>query len=170
MAGNKYIYNNSGALAEKELIQSSAGAGDAGKGIALDSAGKLDNSFMPTGIGAETKQLTTSEDLSSGDWVNIYDNTGTPTARKADATTVGKRAHGFVLAGTTSGSNATVYVAGINTGRSGLTGGTTYFLAATAGSETDTAPSASGNVVQEVGIALSATEVAFQPSKPITVA
>jgi len=167
---DKYLYNNSGVVTEREATASSAGAGDAGKIIALDGTGKIDNTMMPTGVGAETKSLTTSEDLAAGDWVNVYDATGTPTARKADATTTGKLANGFVLAGSTSGNNATVYVTGINTQVSGLTGGSDYYLDTTAGGETDTAPSASGNVVQRLGKALSATEIAFEPGDPIVLA
>src|SRR5512143_1765954 len=96
MAGDKYLYNNVGALTEKAAIQSSAGAGDAGKIPALDAAGRLDNSMMPVGLGAETDVITTSEALSAGDFVNIWASTGTK-VRKADATTAGKEAHGFVL-------------------------------------------------------------------------
>jgi hypothetical protein len=43
MAGNKYLKNASGVVTEEASIQTSAGAGDAGKIPALDSAGKLDS-------------------------------------------------------------------------------------------------------------------------------
>ena len=43
----KYIKNNSGQLAEVEATTTSAGAGDAGKIIGLDSSGKIDTSMMP---------------------------------------------------------------------------------------------------------------------------
>src|SRR5512139_3232941 len=97
MAGDKYLYNNSGVLTEKTAIQSSAGAGDAGKIPALDAGGKLHSSMMPTGTATETDDITASEALSAGDFVNIYDSAGAK-CRKADATTAGKEAHGFVLA------------------------------------------------------------------------
>lgn len=165
-----YIALITGKLREVAATVVSAGAGDSGKIIALDGTGKLDSSVLPTGVGAETKTLTTSEDLAAGDFVNIYDNAATPTARKADATTAGKEAHGFVLASSTSGQNATVYVAGVNNQLSGLTGGVAQYLATTAGAPTATAPSASGNVVQRLGVALSATEVAFEPGITVEVA
>jgi hypothetical protein len=198
MAVKKYLKNSAGAIAEEAAVDASAGAGDAGKIVALntsgvladtiinskttsagagdsgkipalDASGKLDTSFMPVGIGADTASIVTSENLSAGDLVNIYDNSGTPTARKADATTAGKEAHGFVLASTTSPAAATVYFEGSNTGVSGLTAGN-QFLSTTAGGLTGTAPSATGNVVQRVGVAVSATVLNFEAQQPITLA
>ncbi len=150
-------------------ITTTAGAADAGKIPALDGTGKLDNSFMPTGIGAETKSVIASESLSAGDFVNIYNNAGTATARKADATTAGKEATGFVLSAVASGSTATVYMAGINTILTGLTAGGRYVLSTTAGSVVvrASAPASTGNVFQEIGVALSATEIAFEPGEPV---
>lgn len=158
MAGNKYLKLNSGVPTEEASLQSSAGAGDAGKIVALDSTGKIDSTMMPTGIGADTASIVTSENLAAGDFVNIYDDGGTPTARKADATTAGKEAHGFVLAGVTAPAAATVYFEGSNDQVSGATAGKVY-LATTAGGFVGTAPSASGNVVQQVGVATSATSI-----------
>lgn len=167
---DKFLKMVSGRITEKEATVQSAGAGDAGELVALDAAGKLDTSVMPTGIGAETKVAPASEALGAGDWVNLWSDGGTLKVRKADATTAGKEAHGFVLAAVESAANATVYVAGINNQLSGLTLGATYFLTTTAGNESATAPSAAGNVVQALGPAISATEIAFQPSTPVTLA
>ena len=149
---------------EIEAIISSAGAGDAGKVPALDASGRLDSSFMPVGIGADTKVVTTSENLAAGDFVNLYDNAGTLTARKADASSAsaGKRAHGFVLAASTSGNDAEVYFEGPNTQLSGLTAGTMYALSHSSpggvvalGSATTTA----GHILQELGIATDTGEI-----------
>ena len=91
--------------------------------------------------------------------------------RKADATSAGKEAHGFVLAAVASGASGTVYPEeNVLTGLSGLTPGARQFLAATAGTRSETAPSTSGNAVQIVGVALSATELLFRPETPITLA
>ena len=163
--------NASGVL-DATIVNSkttSAGAGDSGKLPALDAAGKLDNSFMPTGIGADTSSIVSSENLAAGDLVNIWNNTGTANVRKADATVAGKEAHGFVLAAVTSPAAATVYFEGSNTGVTGLTPGP-QFLSATAGLCTATAPSASGNVVQRVGFATSATNMNFQSQTPVVLA
>lgn len=168
MAGDKYIYNNSGTLTEKEAIQSSAGAGDAGKIPAVDSTGKLDLSLMPTGIGADTAVITASENLAAGDLVNVWDSTGFK-VRKADATTAGKEAHGFVLSAVTSGNPATVYFIGSNDQVTGLSPGP-QFLQTTAGTADATAPSGSGNVVQRVGVATSATVLNFTQGLPYVLA
>ena len=148
---------------------SSAGAGDASKVPALDASGKLDQSFMPVGIGADTAQILTSEALSAGNYVNIYNNGGTANVRKADATTAGKEAHGFVLSAFGSGVNATVYFEGSNTAVTGVTPGVQY-LSTTVGQGTSTAPSSTGNVVQRIGFATSSTSVNFQSQPPVILA
>lgn len=168
MAGDKYIYLNGGTLTEKAAIQTSAGAGDAGKIPALDAAGHLDTSMMPTGIGADTASITASEALAAGDLVNIWNSTGAK-VRKADATTAGKEAHGFVLAAVSSSATATVYFEGSDTGVTGLTPGVQY-LSTTAGVATATPPSASGNVVQRVGVATAAASLNFDMGTPIVLA
>jgi len=198
MAAHKFIKNNAGTLTEESAVTtsagasddgkivalnasgvldativnsktSSAGAGDSGKLPALDGSGKLDNSFMPIGIGADTASITASEALSAGDLVNIWDDTGAFKVRKADATTAGKEAHGFVLSAVSSGANATVYFESSNTGKTGLSPGKQY-LSTTAGGCTTTAPSGSGNVVQIVGIATSSSSMNFQCTIPYVLA
>lgn len=146
----------------------SAGAGDADKIPALDASGRLDTSVMPVGIGADTATIQASEALASGDYVNIHNVAGAFRVRKADATSAGKFAHGFVLSAVASGANATVYFEGTNTGVSGMTPGEVY-LSTTAGLGSNTAPSASGNVVQLVGVASGATAVNFEKSTPIVI-
>ena len=165
---DKYLYNNAGQVTERELTVSSAGAGDAGKGVALDGTGKLDNSTMPVGVGADTKALTATEALASGDFVNVYASTGAK-CRKADATT-NKPAHGFVLAAVDQDATATGYFEGTNTQLTGLTAGSPYFLSTSAGGVTVTAPSASGNIVQRVGVAVSDTEISFEPGDAVLLA
>ncbi|CAN5813916.1 hypothetical protein BH20PSE1_BH20PSE1_01010 [soil metagenome] len=169
MPGNKYIANNVGTLTEVAALQTSAGAGDAGKITALDASGKLDTSFMPTGIGADTAAIVSSENLAAGDFVNIWNDAAAFKVRKADATVAGKEAHGFVLAAVTSPANATVYFEGSNTAVTGATPGP-QFLSTTAGGFVATAPSGSGNVVQRVGYATSATVINFQSLTPFVLA
>ena len=90
----------------------SLGEPSAGSIVALDESGKIDETMMPTGIGAPTRAFLTSESLSAGDLVNIHDDEGIMKVRKADATDVGKVAHGFVEEAFASGTTATVYFAG----------------------------------------------------------
>lgn len=167
---NKYISQQAGALTEVEATATSAGAGDAGKIPALDGTGKFDTSLMPTGIGADTATIQASEALAAGDLVNIHNVTGAFRVRKADASTSGKEAHGFVLAVVSSGANATVYFEGSNTQVTGLTPGTKFLSDSTPGGTTATAPVGAGKVVQKVGYAASATVLNFQSLEPIVLA
>jgi hypothetical protein len=167
MAGDKYITNAAGTLAEKASVQTSAGAGDAGKIPALDSSGRLATNMMPTGIGPDTAAVTASEALAAGDFVNIWSSGGSFRARKADGSASGKEAHGFVLAAVSNGATATVYSAGRNTQVTGATPGVQFLSATTPGGFTATAPSGSGQVVQRLGVAVSATEIVFEPAAPI---
>ncbi len=166
---DKFIKQVAGTLTEQEALVQSVGAGSAGKIVALDAQGKLDNSVLPTGIGADIASLVASEGLAAGEFVNIYNDAGTPKCRLADATTSGKEAHGFVLAAVTSGALAVVYFEGTNNQVTDATAGP-VFLSTTAGRFTSTAPSAAGNVVQRVGIATSATSVNVECGQPVVLA
>lgn len=190
----KVITNNAGQLAEVASISTSAGAADAGKLVATNASGQVDGSFLnttvssapskllmtgadgkidptvlPTGVGADTAAIVASEALAAGDLVNVWNNSGTANVRKADASTAGKEAHGFVLSAVSSGSTATVYFEGTNTQMTGLTPGRQY-LSTTPGKCSATAPTGSGQVVQVVGFAISATAMNFQSELPITLA
>lgn len=169
MPASKFLALVSGRIREVIATVTSSGAADDGKIVALDNTGRLDNSVMPVGIGTETKNIQASENLAAGDLVNIWDSAGEFRARKADATTVGKEAHGFVLTNITSGNTANVFLEGTITGLSGLTPGRKY-LSTTPGQSTSTAPSTSGNVVQGVGVAVSATELTFEPTEGVVLA
>lgn len=166
----KYLENNGGQLREVNGTATSAGAGDAGKIVQLNSSGNVDITMLPPGVGAQTKLAATSENLSAGDLVNLWNDSGTIKARKADASN-GRRAMGYVLSSVTSPANATVYLDGTISGLTSLTPGAIYYLsAATAGGVVSTAPSTAGQISQEVGPALSATEIDFEPRQPITLA
>lgn len=171
MAGNKYLSNVGGFPTEILSVQSSTGATDAGKIIALNSAGTLDVSMLPTGIGPDTSTLTASEALAAGAWVNVYSNAGAFAVRNADASGgTAKMAHGFVLAAVASGAAATVYFEGANTQVTGMTPGNVW-LTATPGVGSATAPTASGNIVQPLGTAVSATNINAEIGKqPIVLA
>jgi hypothetical protein len=170
-AGRIPALNNAGIL-DPSLVNaknSSAGAGDAGKIAQLDGSGRLSSTMMPVGFGDDTKTLTASEALAAGDLINVWSDSGTAKVRKADATTAGKEAHGFVLSAVSSGASATVYFEGANTACTSLTAGV-QFLTTTAGRTSTTAPSGAGNVVQRVGFAVSATEMNLQINAPIVLA
>lgn len=170
MAADKYIYNNAGRLTEKAGTQT-GGAGSANKIVALNAAtGLLDVSMMPVGIGPEVFVTVCSEALAAGDFVNLWLTSGATKARKADSTTAGKEADGFVLAVSSNpGDPATVYLEGINNQLSTMTLGAKQYLS-TAGARTETAPSGSGNVVQLLGKADSASEMYFSQNEGFVLA
>lgn len=167
---DKYVALVSGKLKEKTAIDTSAGAGDAGKIPALDSAGRLASSMMPAGFGAETKTIAASENLAAGDFVNIHVSAGLK-VRKADASGgAAKKAHGYVLASVTSGQNATVYYGNINNSVSGFTAGDELFLSASVpGAATTTVPTTAGHIVQRLGIATAATEILVELAQEVEI-
>jgi hypothetical protein len=189
----KYLVNSSGAPAESNTVQTSAGASsadkvpslnasgfldssivnskatssgaaDAGKLVALDSAGLISSTMVPA-IG-DSAAFTTSEVIGAGALVNLHNSTGTK-ARNADASN-GREAHGYAPTGAGSGASCTVFLDGLNTVLSGRTPGATQYLAATPGGITETAPATAGQIVQRVGVALSATSARIRPYRPFT--
>lgn len=167
----KVLTHSGGNLTEMSIgIATSAGAGDAGKVVALDGAGRIATAQMPAGIGAQTKDYQATEAISAGALVNVYDVSGNFRIRNADATVVGKKANGYVLAGIASAATGTVYLAGINNQLTGLAPGDLYLSAATPGAVTATPPTGTGKIVQRVGYALSVTEALIELDSPIVLA
>jgi len=140
----------------KSTVSTSSGGGSAGEIPGLDSNGKLDVSFFPTGIGPETQSATASEALSAGDWVNFHDVSGTKSVRKANATDHTKPTEGFVKQSYSSSASATVYTAGDNdrvpVGTFVASDvGLEAFLSTTAGGTTKSPATSTGNLIQSVG-------------------
>ena len=159
---------------EIEGTDASAGAGNAGELVALDSNGRIDSSMMPVGIGADTKLIQASENLAAGDFVNIHDVTGSARVRKADASVAAaaEMADGFVLNNVTSGNNATVYFEGANTAVTGLTAGVTYALSHTTPGGVvalSAASTTAGHLLQILGVATSATEINVEISRDVVI-
>lgn len=125
---------------------------------------------MPLTRADTAAQLAAGETLVAGDLVNVYLDASTIKVRKADASVVGKEAHGYVLAGVASAASATVYFSGLNNNFSGLTAGIQYLSATTPGKPTATPPNTSGGIVQKVGIAVSTTAIVFNFGEPIGLA
>ena len=123
--------------------------------LTLDENHKCSLSLLPTSR-RTYKIIAASEVLAAGDFVQIYDNSGTPAARKADASD-GKLASGYVRAAYDSGASATVYTSGVNDMVSGRTAGRVWL--GESGAATQTEPTSGW--YQEIGVALSATEIDF---------
>jgi hypothetical protein len=169
MAAKKYLKNNAGVLTEQPGTVVSSGAANDGDLVALDATGRIDQSMMPVGVAADTAQITASEALAAGDFVNVWNSSGAK-VRKADASVSGKEAHGFVLAAVANGAAATVYFEGRNTQVAGQTPGPVFLSASIPGAAVGAAPSGAGQVVQRLGVAVSATEINFENGQVIVLA
>lgn len=118
-------------------------------------------------VAAATSTLTATEAISAANFVNIFSSSGAK-VRKANATDDTKPANGYAQAAIGNGSSGAVQGPGKISGLSGLTPGATYYLDTTGGAITTSPPSGSGNLVQEVGVAVSATEMLFHPKVGVT--
>ncbi len=134
----------------------------------LDAAGRLAESMMPAGWGANTNTGTASEALSAFKLIDIGSTGG---IRLADATNA-YPCKGFVKAAVASGATATVYKDGTLTGLSGLTPGASVYLSSAGGITQDvsTIEATSGAISQEIGWASSATTVEFNLQEPVYIA
>lgn len=166
----KFLKNNNGAIAEEAALLTSGGAADANKIPALDNSGRLDVTFMPTGIGADTGNAVATEALSANDLVNVWNNAGVHSVRKADGSSKGKEAHGFVLSAVSIGDQAKIYFEGTNAGLTGVLPGIQYLSDTVPGKSTTTVPTATGHIVQVVGFGFSANAINFQYNNPIELA
>jgi hypothetical protein len=143
-------------------IQTSAGAADANKIPRLNSLGQVDETMLPN---QEVYEKQASEALAAGAIVHVRSD---GQIENADATTSGKEAMGFVKTAIGATSTGKYYGEGIVGGFVGLTQGAKYFLSKTAGGITnDVSSFTDGNVVQEVGRAISQTELQFEPKTAI---
>lgn len=124
--------------------------------------------FDPTS-GPDFETILAGEDIPPNNLVNIYNDGGTPKARKANATDNTKPCHGFAKDNILSGASGRIYFRGASDRRTGLTAGL-YYLSTTAGGITQTAPTGSGNIQQAVGVASSATDLQFEPQPFIEIA
>lgn len=167
MAGNKFLKKNANGDIEEEFsVQATAGQGDAGKVVALDADGMIDETMLRS---SEVVSMVASETLAAGNIINIWDDAGTPKVRKATNTGVATKGMGFVKDNITSGATGKVYFEGKVTGLSGLTPGKEYFLGV-AGAIVDNTelPTAASSIVQQLGKAYSATSITFE-AQPIII-
>lgn len=162
MAGNKYLTigaNNIPTMVAAS--QTSAGAGDAGKLVALNSSGLIDSTMLPSST-AVTR--TASENIAAGGLINEFLST-TIKVRNADNSTY-KPVHGYAPSAITSAASGPVYLftGPAITGLTGLTVGGECFLD-TAGNITQTAPT-SAALLQKVGVAATSSSVDFMLGPP----
>lgn len=157
-----------GEIEQFNPIEISTGSGDAGKIFKLRSDGKIDESLLPPGITPDLDTFIAFENIAAGDFVNIFSDAGVAKIRKADASTISKKAYGYVLIAVTTGNIGFVYYDDKNNQLSLLAGGTEYFLSATVpGGITSIEPSTTGFISQKVGIASSVNSMHVNIQRPI---
>jgi hypothetical protein len=166
---SKFVTIVNGRQTLESSIDTSVGAASQGRIPELDASGRLDNSMMPVGIGADTTNKVASENLAAGNYVNIWNDAGVAKVRKADASVIGKECNGFVLEGAAEGAIAMIYFEGRNTQLTGLTPGARYYLSDTLpGGVTLVPVTAEGHIHQYLGVAVSDTEINFEATDAIT--
>jgi hypothetical protein len=136
----------SNALTASFALNAGGGAGFPYDGIAV-----ITGSIVLTS-GSGFPSLLASETLTPGDYVNIFSGG----VRRASSNDLTKQAHGFVTESRAATNRVVVFYSGLNTGLTGLTAGARYFLSAS-GTEHTLPPTATGQLSQEVGVAISST-------------
>lgn len=159
---DKYIAISGSGEVERAGTVTSAGVGNAGQIVALDANGLLDSSVMPAGITPDQKAGTSNGAITAKDMV--YVETAGTIARATAAAGTPHRADGWATTSVATGQPVIMMLEGKISGLTGLVAGTKYFLSnTTAGGLTSTPPSATGEIWQYVGTALSTTELNFEP-------
>lgn len=103
-----FLKLDSGTMRSVESTAGTGGTADANKIFHLDGAGKIPVEVLPAGAGPDIFNAEASEALSAGNYVNLWNDSGTAKVRKADNTN-SRPAHGFVRATVANAATASVY-------------------------------------------------------------
>ncbi len=131
----------------------------------LDAAGRLAESMMPPGWGANTSTTMAAEALGA---FKLVGHNSSGQARLADASNA-YPCQGFTKASFASAAEATIYKDGSLTGFTGLTPGAAVYLSTAGGVTQDvsTIEATNGAISQEIGWASSATTIEFNLQEPV---
>ena len=99
------------------------------------------------------------ESMNAGDFVKLFYDGADLKARHAKAYSMLYLCNGFIKDPILAGNVVKVYFRGVNNKLSGLTMGSFYYLSDVAGQLKNKAPDTSGYVCQQLGRAISATEL-----------
>jgi hypothetical protein len=168
MAIPKFLKQVSGVITESVIgIKEFAGADN--RVVVTGDDGYISSTLLPAGMGGDiVVPMVASGPLAAGDLVNVFDSgSNVPKVRKADATTAGMEAHGFVDAAySADATNVKVYFEGNNTQNSSTFSVGKQYLSTVAGKTQANAPSGSSQIVQIVGYATSTSSLNFQSTTP----
>jgi hypothetical protein len=169
----KFITRQNGLFKQVEASVVSTGAADAGKVVALNSAGVIDASMLPPGVGDEVNILPAYEALSAGSFVNVFfDSTDSKVKVRLADNSNARAAHGFVLDAFAAAADAEVFSLGeTNSGKTGLTPGVELWLGTAGGVISsplvETLAANIGKISQRIGVSKSATEILTAYSEPV---
>jgi len=139
-----------------------------GERLFTDYAAMSQTTFTPTPLPEDdAPRMVASESMTAPCLINVWDDSGTPKVRKANATNNTKPADGFIINSVTAGDFVKPFFDGKIPGYTTLTIGATFFLSTTGGGITTTAPISSGSIQQIVGRSINATTLQFEPQPPI---
>jgi len=130
----------------------------------VKNTGVSNTGWMAVGLMTDEQTLTAGVGLLLFDMAYI---SAADTAGRASAADATKIAIGMVRS--LSGGMATVRKDGEVTGLAGLVPGATYYLDVAEGGITNVPPSASGQIVQKIGVAVDATTILLQVDRDFTV-
>lgn len=163
MAVQRFFTLLNGLATGIAALVSSGGSADAGKIVATGPNGRLDESLMPEGLGANITPAIASEAIGAGKFVNFHNSSGVLNIRLADNSN-NRPAHGFVKEAVASAAEGQVYpLDTTNSNLSSLTPATKYFLGTAGGvvaAPLDPQDEENyGKVSQFIGTSKSATEL-----------
>ena len=155
MANQNFFSLVAGKIVQLFPLFESRGAEDAGKLVATNSKGKIDNSLLD--LKAEVNIRDAAENMSAGKFVNLFLDGSELKVRLADQSN-GRVAHGYIQETVEAGQPVKVYrIDSDNSHLSGLTVGDVYWLGE-AGNAVN-APPTTGKICQLLGLAISSTEL-----------
>lgn len=137
----------------------------AGANITLTTNATTDSLTIASSGGSGANLLTNftaGETINAGQLVYMKSD-GNIWLAQADGIAAEKRAIGISQESKTVGQTTSVLLFGLDATQSGLTAGTAYYLSESLGSITSTIPTTSGSMVMEIGIAVSAGSIIFNP-------
>jgi hypothetical protein len=115
--------------------------------------------------------LTAVNAINAGDFITLVLSGGVTKADQAKGNALATRTWGWAPQAVAAGNvGVFVMLSGYHPGYGALTLAATYYLSPSAlGGITSVKPSTSGNIIQEVGVAISATELLVRISTPILI-
>lgn len=155
---DKYLQiNDSTGAVEEKAPATAGGSGNENRIPSLDGSGRLSSDMLPVGVAAEVKTGNAFETIAAK--ALVYFKTDGTVANSSNVSG-GHYAQGWANNGGTAGQPITVNFEATITGLSSLTPEGMCFLGA-AGAITQTVVTGAGTLFQEIGPALSATEIQF---------